>query len=161
MSDKAFELRKILSLKANAMSEEEIIGILPGWMNRGAFMYKDHCRFVFTTNRLIVAADRRPIFAAVQHGPDYLAFNASARDKMKMKEMSVEEALRSDPKNLEIKYDDIKVVEIRPQGKGMPINFFVYTDSIDTPKHKFGVTIMIRYLDDFRKLVETVLPGKT
>jgi len=150
------------------MSGEEVVGIFLGGMNpsAGLLKYKDYCTLIFTTTRLIVDTSycRRPALGTMGR-PIYLAFKVGVRDRMKMKEMSIEDALRSDPKNLEIKYDDIKVVEIKvPLGAGLvssALDFLVYMDSLDTPTHKFGVAISVKYhLDDFRKLVETVLPGK-
>jgi len=139
--------------------EEEILGIFPVWMEKG-IIYKDYRKLVFTTNRLIAAKEKRPIFANVMRDPDYIVFYANARERLKMKEVSADSILKADGENLEIPYSSITVVEVKPYGKGSPIDFLIYMGNIDVPKYRTAIPMKYRHLDAFMKLLHEVLPGK-
>lgn len=134
------------------MSEEEILGIFPAFWNKGVFSSEPY-DLVFTTNRLMLA--KRGRFSSL--APKYIIFYASARDKLKMKEVSPELMLKADPRNFAVPYSDITVVE----SKGRFFN--VYVGDVDKPKYKFertGNSPAYRHDEDFMKLIQMVLPDK-
>jgi hypothetical protein len=138
--------------------EEEILGIFPVWMQRGGFIQKDFRNLVFTTKRLIAAKQKMRL--GKLYDPDYVVLYASARERLKMKEVSAESILEADAENLEMPYSSIAVVEVKPRGEHLPIEFDIYVGSIDVPKYKTAIPIKYKYHDAFMKLLNEVLPGK-
>lgn len=141
------------------MSEgEEILGIFPVWMQRSSWIQKDFRRLVFTTKRLIAA--KQKLRLGKLYDPDYVVSYASARERLKMKEVSAESILKADAENLEIPYSSITVVDVRPRGENLPIEFDIYMGNLDVPKYKTGIPIKYKYHDAFMKLLHEILPDK-
>jgi hypothetical protein len=92
----------------------------------------------------------------------YISFNASAREKLKMKEVSPEDILKASLENFEIPYPNIAAVEVggfNKVTKGLPF-FIFFEDDLNAPKYKFNVAMNDRYVNDFMQFLRTVLPGK-
>lgn len=69
-------------------------------------------KLAFTTNRLIVAKEKRFGGRNILLAPYYMFSQASTRDRLKMKQVSAESILKADAENSEILYSDITVVEV-------------------------------------------------
>jgi len=140
---------------------EEILGIFPAWIRKGLVKVW-LCKLFFTTERLIVAEDKRFYLTSGRlSAPEYIVSYASARDRLRMKQVSPKDVLKSNAENFDIPYADITVVEVKkPLSESSPIDFFVYVGDIDVPKHKFSVVIKHQFFNDFMGLIKTILPGK-
>lgn len=152
------------------MISEEILGIFPTFMQRGkgerdTFRFKGWiCKLVFTTNRLIVAEDKR----AGGHNlfnpqPDYSFSHVSTRDRLKMKEASAESILKANMENFEIPYSEIVVAEVSKR----PFDTWklcVFMGDLDVPEYTFTLAPIgskwDRYISDFKGFLRTVLPDK-
>ena len=153
-----------------ASSEEEILGIFPSFVQKGAgerewLAFKGLvCKLVFTTHRLIIAEDKRAggnKVLDVRKGPYYLFSRTSARDRLKMKEQSPEDFPRASVENPEIPYSDIKAAEmVKPPVANWRLCLF--TQDLDVPEYTLTIAPPQneRYVDEFKKFLAHVLPGK-
>lgn len=162
---------------------EEILGIFPG-VTRKKYWRGMYCKFVFTTNRLIVAKDRglqistglrfaiwHPLTIILRH-PHYIGSSTSANERLRMKTESADAILNENAENFEIPYSAITTVDISSKISGKwwnpktwskydPIALQVFMgNNLDEPTHRFKVMIKHRYYDDFLEILHTVLPGK-
>lgn len=143
---------------------EEILGIYPGWIDRGGRIIRKvwTCKLVFTTSRLILAEEKRfGGFASVLYDPYYVSSKANARERLKMKEMSVEGILEANAENFDIPYSSIAAVETKISTGPTRCELLVFTpENLDIPKYKFDVRIWARHMSDFQEFLRTVLPDK-
>lgn len=74
---------------------EEILGIFPANVltKTGLLLGGWGCKLVFTTDRLIMGKTKKNIALTIIR-PDYIASLATTRDRLKMKEMSIEDILK-------------------------------------------------------------------
>ena len=149
--------------------EEEILGIFPSFMQRGAgerdtFGFKGEvCKIVFTTERLIATKDKRfggnKLF---RPKPDYSYHKTSTRERMKMKRASAEKILKARKESLaDILRQDIAVVELlKPRLDSWKLRVFM--EDLDTPKYTFTIAPPNnpRYVEDFEEFLKNALPDK-
>jgi hypothetical protein len=149
------------------MTGEEILGVFSAEMETGGgAIFKKYweCKVTITTHRMVATETRRPIFPGLGGGhPEYIATRASTRDRLKMQAISAErvgDMLKANAKNFEISYSDVTVVEARPKFGPDVVNLRIYMGNLDIPKYMFILRMSRRYFDEFKTLLETVLPGK-
>jgi len=161
------ELRHSSKREERNIVSEEILGIFPSFMQRGKgerdFGFKGWiCKLVFTTNRLIVTEDKR---LGGHHlfnpKPYYISSRASARDRLKMKEESLEDILKANVENFEIPYSDITVVEVKKPGFDS-WKLRVFMGNLDLPEYTFTLAPLghDQFIRDFKEFLHMVLPGK-
>lgn len=138
---------------------EEILGIFPGWIGRMT------CIFAFTTQRLIVAKEKRLsglLIPGESFGEPYYNYSrASTRQRLQMKEVSADGILKANSGNFDINYSDIAVVEMKSHLlEGSP-NLLVFTEGdLSVPKYKLRIGLKIQYLDELRDFLSMILQEK-
>jgi len=143
---------------------EEILGAFPGWMptEMGVIRKGYQCKLVFTTDRLIVAKEKRSVLAAEM--PYYVFTLASTRDRLKMQEVSAEGILKESPENFEIPYSDITVIELKKEGGGLikeVIWLHLFMGDLDAAKYKIMINVNYKkYMGVIQDFVRAVLPDK-
>lgn len=140
---------------------EEILGIFPGMIdNRKKFGGRAWtCKLIFTTRKLVATYEKR--FGGRLKDPYYISFNAGARDRLKMKEISVENLLKENEENFEIPYSEIAAMEMKSPAFKNYRNLQVFSqEELSTPKYTFAVYISERYDDVFDEFLQKVVPDK-
>lgn len=151
-------------------SEEEILGIFPSFVQKGAgerewLGFKGViCDLVFTTHKLIIAKDtqrRNNKFLDVRK--HYVFSSVSPRERLKMKEQLPENIVRATVEKPEIPYDDIKAAElVKPPLTNWRL--CLYTDDLDVPEYTMTISPPNKqwepYVNQFREFLEYILPGK-
>jgi hypothetical protein len=142
---------------------EEILGIVLGWIERGRglLMKRLTCRLFFTTQRVIVAKEKRFRGMSFLNEPYYNSSRASVRRRLQMKEVSAEGILKTDLRNFDINYSDIAVVDMKSQSYGgTELRVFAVGD-LSGPKFKFSIALTDhQYLDELRHLLSMILREK-
>jgi len=146
--------------------EYEILGIFSAYTEKG--WTTNWHRLIFTTDGIVVAKEEKSglgkIFSLRGGGePEYIFSRASTRDRMRVQQISakrVEDTLKANPENFEIKYSDITVTEATPYVGPDYVLLRIFTESLDVPKYEFKIKSSRRYFGDIEHLLQTVLPGK-
>ena len=121
------------------------------------------CKLVFTTNRLIVADEKRTGFSTFKLlKPYYIFQKAGARDRLKMKEISIEGILKANIDNIEIPYSDIAAIETKNiLSAPRHIALIIYSiKNLDVPKYTFSIAILDKFITDFQDFISKILPDK-
>ena len=142
-----------------AIEGEEILGIFPGWIGRMT------CIFAFTTQRLIVAKEKRLgglLIPGESFGkPYYNCSRASTRRSLQMKEVSAEDILKANSGNFDIDYSDIAVVEMKSHLLEGSQDLLVFTaGDLSVPKYKLRIALKIQYLNELKDFLSMVLQDK-
>jgi len=142
-----------------AIEGEEILGIFPGWIGRIT------CILAFTTQRLIVAKEKRfggLLIPGESLGKPYYNYSrASTRSRLQMKEVSAEGILKANSGNFDINYSDIAVVETKSHLLEGSQDLLIFTvGDLSVPKYKFRIALKIQYLDELKDFLSMVLRDK-
>lgn len=154
-----------ISTNSRNSNNEEILGIFPAWIELGGKLVRKTwtCKLVFTTNRLIVADEKRTGFSTFKlQKPYYIFQKAGARDKLKMKEISVEVILKANNENIEIPYSEIAAIETK-NIFSIPnhIALIIYSiKDLDVPEYTFEIAILDKFNKDFKDFISIALPDK-
>lgn len=151
------------------MNNEEIMGIFSGMFAEDIKLAKLKgwiCEAVFTTERLLVLEKPgiKGRLGATRH-PIYIKSQASQLEKLRKKEIVIDDMLGNSPKDFVISYGDIAAVEFGVYGLKLAGNQYIRLDIyglLDThvPEYQFLFNLLPRYWDFFRGFIKTVLPGK-
>jgi len=137
---------------------EEILGIFPGY-NKNFARTKN--KLFFTTNRLIVQQEKHliPLRGDTPGKPEYISTIANARERLKMKQVSVDSILKSNPENFEIPYSGFAAVEIKPARLGAYrcYELLLFTaDNLDAPKYDIGLGVGEKYFNYVEEFLHSI-----
>ncbi len=144
---------------------EEILGIFPGWIRDKSSKWIKKvwtCKLFFTTTRLIVG-DMKKRLGEPQTvwDPHFVFSHASARDRAKVNEVSLQSILEANSENFEILYSEIAAVELKKFFGHAHRDLLVFTrGNLDVPKYEISIAMRSRHMDDFFEFVRTILPDK-
>jgi hypothetical protein len=141
---------------------EEILGIFPGY-NKNFARTKN--KLFFTTNRLIVQQEKHmiPLRGDTPGRPEYISTIANTRERLKMKQVSPDPILKSNPENYEIPYSDIAAVELKSArfGRYTCYELFLFTaENLDTPKYDIGLGVGEDHIKYVQEFFHTIWPDK-
>ena len=142
------------------LRNEELLGIFPGVLEIGKLLKQKmwQCNLYFTTNRLIAAYEKR---YPKLYRPRYNSFMATARDKLKMKEISLENLLKENEENFEVPYSEIEAIEMKPLRLRPYRNLLIFfAEDLNTPKYTFGLAMSHNYDNVFDDFLQKILPDK-
>ncbi|MBN1861567.1 MAG: hypothetical protein JW840_08925 [Candidatus Thermoplasmatota archaeon] len=141
---------------------EEILGIFPGY-NKNFARTKN--KLFFTTSRLIVQQEKHliPLRGDTPGKPEYISTIANARERLKMKQVSAESVLKSNPENFEVLYNNFAAVEIKSArfGAYKCYELLLFSaDNLDTPKYDIGLGVGEKYFDYVKEFFHSIWPDK-
>ena len=141
---------------------EEILGIFPGY-NKNFARTKN--KLFFTTSRLIVQQEKHliPLRGDTPGRPEYISTIANARERLKMKQVSPDPIITSNPENYVISYNDIAAVELKEARikayRCYELLLFA-SDNLDTPKYEIGLGVGEKYFDYVKEFFHSIWPDK-
>ena len=143
------------------MSDEILAAFLLAGQKQGTglFKYKENpCVLIFTENRLIIAKKETKLFSFSLPGTIYMRSKAVARERLKWKQVSVDDYLKESPENIEVLYPDISAIEIQFD------KLYIYGDDLNSPMHEIKIAKSSKFIkrisDDLMYFLKEFLPDK-